>query len=113
MIRAEWEKALADQQSRLQKKRYAGLLQSLDYESFQTTIAEADQRYRERNIARHIESLSPVLKHLQAFVQAFTTLLAARPETAGLVWGGILVVLVVSYYLATMSLCNGLIGLSW
>ena len=94
-IKADWEMGLVEQKSRLRKKRYAGLLKSLDYETFQTTMVKADQCYRERNIARHMESLSPVLRQLEAFMQAFNALTAVNPEGAGLVWGGIQIVLVV------------------
>jgi hypothetical protein len=93
--RIEWEKALTAQKSRLRKKRYAGLLRSLDYDSFVAEINKEDQRYRQRHIARYMESLSPALKHLEAFVRAFTTMASANPEIAGLVWGGLQIVLVV------------------
>lgn len=97
-IRDEWENAVADRQSRLQKKRYDGLLKQLDYDSFETAMAEADRRYRKRNIVRQMQSISPALRHLQSFITTITTITAARPESAGLIWGGIQLLIVVSYY---------------
>lgn len=100
VTKLEWEKALDCQRGRLRKKRYAGQLRLLDYDSFLATLVEEDRCYRQRNIARYMDILSPALKHLDAFTRAFTTMSAASPEIAGILWGGIQIVMVETRWLA-------------
>lgn len=96
VTKLEWDKALKAQQSRLRKRRYAGLLRLLNYDSFLATLTEEDRRYRQRHIVDYMDFLAPTFKHLDAFTRAFTTLSAASPEITGTLWGGIQVLMIVS-----------------
>lgn len=97
LLRRPWENAVAAQQSRLQKKRYGGLLEQLNYGSFETAMEAADHQYRKRGVVRQMQSIVPALRHLQTFISAITTITQARPESVGIIWGGIQILIVVSY----------------
>jgi len=93
----EWNRALELQLQRLEGKKYVGVLRCLSYESFQTSIEEADRLYARRNIARHVTALEPSLAHLNSFVAAITSIVQGTSPIAGFIWGLIQMIIVVSW----------------
>jgi fatty acid desaturase len=99
----EWNRALELQLRRLEGKKYVGALRRLSYESFQSSIEEADRHYAGRNIARHVTALEPSLAHLNSFVAAITSIIQGTGPIAGFIWGLIQMIIVVSWYLVCLT----------
>lgn len=96
-IEADWDEALRRQRHRLSRRKYSAVLpQLLSYHNFRSTLATEQERYGDRNIARHVLLLTPVLDRLNTFLLSTTTIMQASGSVASFVWGVLMALIVVA-----------------
>ena len=70
---------------------------SLNFETFQSALADLCRQYERRGVSRFITRLEPSFRHVRSFANAISS--AAQVESgASLIWGGMQLVIEVHMY---------------
>ena len=104
-----WQQSIEKHQARLKKKKCDKLLHNLDYSSFQSMLADENDRYDSSKIARCLRKLRPAIHILEDFTTAISNLAQTKPAPLALIWGSLQVLLIVSN---TLSVANASILLT-
>ena len=90
-----WAELLRKQRKRLEGKKYSGIVDNLDYESFEAMLEQMRSSFESSIVSRCIIKLKPVFQQLDIFERALSSLAQAN-SGASIVWGVLQMLLSVS-----------------